>query len=114
MTEKRERWQSKEWYGRTKSIWQQPAGCEGGQSSHDTWGISRSKGKWTEISAEMDAVGTAVKQKSNAWSKSCKESSKRKAELFKMVEVAVTDEMQEERERGMDQRLTRGASKSKG
>ena len=49
----------------------------------------------------MDAVGTAVKEKSNTRTKSCKESAKREAELFKMVEVAVTDEKQEERERGM-------------
>ena len=103
MTEKRERWQGKEWYGGTKSRWQQPAaGGEGGQSSHDTWDISRPKGKGREISAEMDAVATAVKEKSTFWNqKSCKESTKREAELFKMVEVAVTDEKQEERERGM-------------
>ena len=54
-----------------------------------------------EISAEMDAVETAVKEKSNTWHKSCKESTMRETELFKMVEVAVTDEKQEERERGM-------------
>ena len=41
MTEKRERWQGKEWYGRTKSRWQQPAGEDGGQGSHDTWNISQ-------------------------------------------------------------------------
>ena len=41
MTDKRERWQSKEWYRKTESRWQQPAGSEGGQSSHDTWDISR-------------------------------------------------------------------------
>ena len=41
MTEKRERWKGKEWYGRTKSRWQQPAGGVGGQSSHNTWDISQ-------------------------------------------------------------------------
>ena len=101
MTDKRERWQSKEWYRKTESRWQQPAGSEGGQSSHDTWDISRPEGEWREISAEMDAVGTSVKEKSNTWNKGCKENTKRETELFKMVEVAVTDEKQEERERVM-------------
>ena len=97
MTENRETWQGngKE----TKSRWQQTVWFEGGQSSHDTWDISRPKGKWREISAEMDEVGSAVKEKSNTWKK-CKEKAKREAELFKMVEVGVTDEKQEERERG--------------
>ena len=35
------------------------------------------------------------------WNKSCKESAKRATELYKMVEVAVMNEKQEERERGM-------------
>ena len=101
MTEKLERWQGKEWYGRTESRCQQPKGGEGGQSPHDTWDISRPKVKWRENSPEMDVVGTAVKEKSTTWNKSCKESTKRETELFKMVEVAVTDEKQEERERDM-------------
>ena len=33
MTEKRERWQNEEWYGKAKSRWQRPAGEDGGQSS---------------------------------------------------------------------------------
>ena len=36
MTEKRGRWQIKEWHAKTKSRWQQPAGEEGRQSSHNT------------------------------------------------------------------------------
>ena len=35
MTEKRERWQNKESYGKTKSRWRQLAGEEGEQSSHE-------------------------------------------------------------------------------
>ena len=62
---------------------------------------SRPKGKWIEISVEMGKVGTAVKEKSNTWKKGCKESTKRETEVFQMVEVAVTDEKQEERERDM-------------
>ena len=60
-------------YGRTKSRWQQPIGGEGGQSSHDSSDISRPQGRWRE----MDPVGTAVKEKSNTWNESCKESIKR-------------------------------------
>ena len=81
MTKKREGWQSEEWYGKTKYRWQQPAGEDGGQSSHDTWNISQPQGNWREISAEMDAVGTTVKEKTNTWNKSCKESAKRETEL---------------------------------
>ena len=49
----------------------------------------------------MDAEGTTVKEKTNTWNKSCKESAKRETELYKMVEVAVMNEKQEESERGM-------------
>ena len=95
MTEKRQRWQSTEWYEKTK-----PGGNNRpevkGESSHDTWDISRPKGKWRENSAE--AFGTAVKEKSNTWNKSCRESTKREADLCKMVEIAVTDDT---RERGI-------------
>ena len=92
MTEKRERWQSKDWYRNTKSRWQQPAGCGGGQSSHDTCDTAKPKGKWREISAEIDAVETIVKEKKNTSHKSGKESTKRETEVFKMVEVAAQKE----------------------
>ena len=49
--------------------------------------------------------GTTVKEKTNTWNKSCMESAKREAELYKMVEIAVMDEKQEERERGMIREL---------
>ena len=83
----------------TKTRWQQPAGSDGGQSSHDTWDTPKPKVKWKEISAEIDAVGTAVKEKKNTWHKSGRESSKRETELITMVESAATDEKQEERDR---------------
>ena len=35
---------------------------EVGKSSRDTWDISRPEDKWREISTEIDAVGTAVKE----------------------------------------------------
>ena len=100
MTEKRERWQ----YGKTKSRWQQPAREDGGQSSHDRWKKSQPQGKWREISAEMDAVGTTVKEKTNTWNKSCKESARRETELY-MIEAAVMDEKQEQKEREMIREL---------
>ena len=68
MTEKRERWQNKEY----------PAGEDGGQSSHDTLKISQPQGKWKEICAEIDAVGKAVSEKRTG--------------LHKMFEAAVMNE----------------------
>ena len=59
---------------------------------------NRARTKWKEISAEIDAVGTTVKEMTNAWNKSCKESVKRESELYKMVEAAVIDERQEQKE----------------
>ena len=105
MTEKRDRWQSKEWYGRAKSRRQQPAGEDGGESSHDTWKNSQPQGKWREISAEMDAVGNHFERKTNTWNRSCKESVKRDTELFKIVEFAVMDQQREQKERGMIREL---------
>ena len=92
MTEKRERWQNKECYGKTKSRWQQPAREDGGQSSQDTWTNSQLQGKWKEISADIDAVGNTVEEKTNTWNKSCMESVKREKELYNLVEAAVMDE----------------------
>ena len=65
--------------------------------THDTWDHAKPKGKWKEISAEFDAVGTAVEEKKNTWHESGKESTKRETKLFVMVESAATDEKQEER-----------------
>ena len=53
------------------------------------------------ISAEMDAVGATEKDETNSWNKSCKESVKRETELYRVFEAAVTDETQEQKERGM-------------
>ena len=64
------------------------------KSSHDTWKSSKPKGKSKAISAEMDALRSALKEKSNTWTKSCKESFKRETELFKMIEIAAKDEKQ--------------------
>ena len=47
----------------------------------------------------MDTVGTTVKEKTKTWNRSCKESAKGESELYKMVEAAVMDEKQEEREK---------------
>ena len=46
--------------------------------AHTTRGQnSQLQGKWKEISAESDAVGTTVKEKTKTWNKSCKESVKK-------------------------------------
>ena len=65
-----------------------------------------------EISAEMDAVETIVKQKASTWNKSSEESVKRETELFKMVGAPVMDEEREDRKRN-DQRLAWRGSKEK-
>ena len=70
-----------------------------GQSSHDKWKSSKPEGKWQDISAEIDALGTALKEKSSTWTKSCKQSAKRESEFSKMVELAAIDERQEDKER---------------
>ena len=54
-------------------------------------------GKWKEISAEIVAVGTTVKEMTNTWNKSCKENVKRETELYRIVEAAVMDEKQEQK-----------------
>ena len=35
-----------QWYGTTKTRWQQPAGSSGRQSSVDTWEHAKLEGKW--------------------------------------------------------------------
>ena len=42
-----------------------------------------------------------LKEETNTWNKSCKESAKKESELYKMVEQAVIDERQEHKERSM-------------
>ena len=86
MTEKRERWQSKAWYGNRKSRWQQPARGDGGQSSHDTWDTAKPKGsgeksqqkltQWGPLWKKRKTLGTKVAKKvrrekpnSSQWSK---------------------------------------------
>ena len=114
MTEKRERWQGKEWYGKAKPRWQQPAREDGGQSPHDTRGISQSKGKWREISAEMDAVGTAVKEKTNTWDKCCTESAKKRNRIVQKGRGCGHGRKARRKRKRNDQRPTCKASKKKG
>ena len=54
-----------------------------------------------------------MKENTNTWNKSCKESAKKKSELFKMVEAAVMDEKQEQKEWN-DQGSAGAASREKG
>ena len=99
MTEKRYRWKSREWYGTTKTRWQQPVGSSGGQSSEDAWEHTKPKGKWKDVSAEYEALNALVKEKKTTWNKSGKESAKREADLYTMLDCAATDEKKEERNR---------------
>ena len=71
------------------------------------------QGKWKEISAEIDAVGTAVKEKTNTWNKSCKESVMIESELYKMGEAAPVNERQEQKERCMIKDLLEHLQKSR-
>ena len=98
MTEKCERWENKEWYGKTCSRWQQLAGEEGGRGSHDMWKKHSLKANGKRFLMRLTQW---VKEKTNTWNKSCKESVERETELYKMVEAAVMDEKQEQKERGM-------------
>ena len=77
MTKKNERWKSREWYGSTKTRWQQPAESSGRQSSVDAWEHAKPKGKWTEVSADYRVLDALVKEKEITWAKSCKESARR-------------------------------------
>ena len=48
----------------------QPAGEDSGQSSHTIRGKLLSlKEKWRAICAEIDAVGTTVKEETNTWNR---------------------------------------------
>ena len=58
-----------------------------------------------EISMEIDAVGATVKEKTNTWNRSVKESVKRETELYKVVEAAVMDEKQQQKGGGMIREL---------
>ena len=99
MTEKSDRWKSREWYGTTKARWQQPAGSSGRLSSADTWEHAKPKGKWIEVSADYEVLGALMKEKKITWSKCGRESARREADLYEMLEKAATDEKKEERVR---------------
>ena len=96
MTEKNERWRSREWYGSTKTRWQQPAESSGRQSSVNAWELAKPKGKWTEVSADYRVLEALMKEKKMTWTKSGRESAKREAELFDVLEKQL--QMKRERE----------------
>ena len=99
MTEKNERWKSREWYGSTKTWWQQPAGSSGRQRSVDAWEHAKPRGKWIEVSADYRVLDALMKEKNSTWTKSGRESARREADLCGMLEKAATDEKSEERDR---------------
>ena len=99
MTEKSDRWKSREWYGSTKTKWQLSAGSSGGQTSVDTWVHVKPKGKWMEVSADYRVLDALAKEKKITWRKSGRENAKREADLHDMLEKAAADEKKEERDR---------------
>ena len=62
--------------------------------------------------AKIDVVVTTVKEKTNTWNKSWKESAKRESELYKMVEQAAIDERQEHKEKCMIKDMLHDATQS--
>ena len=99
MTEKDERWKSREWDGSTKTRWQQPAESTWRQSSVDAWEHAKPQDKWTEVSADCRVLEALVREKKITWTKSGRESAEREAELFDMLEKAATNEKREGRGR---------------
>ena len=63
MTETNDKWTSREWYGTTKTRWQQPAVSSGSQSSVGTWDHAKPKGKWKEVSSEVTALNALVRER---------------------------------------------------
>ena len=94
-------WPRRDWNSKHQNHWRY-APVEGdGQSSHDKWKNSKPESKWKEISLEMDALGSTMKEKTHTWNKSCKESARRETELYKMKENATKDEKQEDTKRNI-------------
>ena len=46
---------------------------------------------WKDVSLEIDALGSALKDKKHTWNNSCKESANRESEVSKMLESAAKD-----------------------
>ena len=60
-------------------------------------------------------MGTVVKEKTNTWNKSCRESAQRESELYIMVEQAAIDERQEHKERIIEtSKRKRGEEEARG
>ena len=78
-------------YGSTKTRRQQPTGSTGGQSSVDAREHAKPKGKWTEVSADFKVLVALVKEKEIMWLKSGRESARREADLYEMLEKAATE-----------------------
>ena len=94
-----DRWKSREWYGSTKTRWQQPAGSSGGRSSVDTWEHVKPEGKWIGVSADYRVLDALAKERKITWTKSGRESAEREADQHDVLESAATNEEKEERDR---------------
>ena len=79
----------------------QVAATRGGQCSVDAWEHAKPKRKWKEVSAENEALNALMKAKKITWNKSGKESARKKADLYTVLESAATDEKKEEKGKEM-------------
>ena len=100
MTEKNEKWNSREWYGSTKTRRQLPAESSGRQSSVDAWEHAKPEGKWTEVSADDRVLEALVKEKKIRWTEREKKLKKRSQNVRRAGKQL---QMKRERERGKGQ-----------
>ena len=100
MTEKSERWQINQWYGKTKTH-----GSNLLEKQADTARTKSGKNHCLKASGKRSLLRLTqwetLKEQTNTWKKSCKESAKRESELYKMIELAAIDESKEHKERSM-------------
>ena len=101
MTERHTGRSRRVWNSKPKNHWRSSPVEGAGQSSRDRWKSSKPQGKLKEVSLEMDALGSALKEKTHThtWNISCKESATRETQQNKMTEIATKDEKQEDTER---------------
>ena len=70
----------------------------GDKSSVDTGEHVKPEGKWIEVTPDYRVLDALENEKKATWTKSGRESAKREADLYDMLEKAATDEKKEERD----------------
>ena len=71
MAERHTGWSRKAWHSKPKHQWRSVLGRARRKSS-------KLHGKLKEVSLEMNALGSALKEKTQTWKKSCKEKSQKR------------------------------------